>query len=560
MLLKQKFNLSIAFISIITSICVYLATIWLLDEHLTQSNTEQKAAMINSIKQDIKVFDRLMQLIEKDWEQELSQSLPSLAQELSDYLAAKQNDEKQLSAAQALALDNEFLSQIRDKYNLSDIHLINDGLVVFASTFPTEVGLDMKEYSTDYTKMLNGLLNKSRFSTHRVSLSTATGGLKKYAYYSLKDSNIIVNADIDVKRRLSQEDNDEMAEYLVGDYLQKLETKYESIRYIDVFIVSQVDQWSLFNSGKLIAEQTARALYNNEYKRLEDDVSVILPMKMESYEDLGLKAILQIDFDNSLLLATRLKLQISSLIIAVLLTVVFNFCLQFVAKKFVVKRFSSLLDQIRDKDAPKFKPIFLDGNDEFAQLGSAINDMMKRLEYEQDLNKKLTGISRIDALTGLANRRWFDEKVELEWHNTRLLKNNFSLLMIDVDYFKEFNDSYGHIAGDNCLKEIAKALLLVMLRPTDFVARYGGEEFICVLSNTDANGAHKISEAILASIENLKIKHNKSAISGYITVSIGCVTANGELATDISDLIQQVDNELYRAKGKGRNQISRLTL
>lgn len=560
MFLKQKFNLSISFISVFTATCVYFGTVWLLDDYLTQDSREQKAATINSIKQDIEVFDRLMRLIEKEWEQELNLSLPALAQDLSDYSASLQADSVQINTSQKNVFDNQFLVQMRDNYKLSDIHLINDDLVVFASTFDQEVGLDMKEYSADYTQMLNERLNSNTFLSHRVSLSTATGGLKKYAYFSLKDSNIIVNGDIDVKERLEIEDNDDIAEYVVGDYLKKLESKYQSISYIDVFIVSQVDQWSLFNSGKRIEEETARALFSQEYNRVENELFVILPIDMESYELVGLKAFLQIDFDNSLLLATKLKLQISALIVALIVIIFFNVSLQFAAKKFVISRFSSLLRQIRERQSSKSQFIHLKGDDELSQLGNAINDMMKRIEHEQDLNKKLTGISQKDSLTGLANRRWFDEKVEIEWNKAMLVKSNFSLLMIDVDFFKEFNDSYGHIAGDNCLKVVAKTLLSAMSRPTDFIARYGGEEFICVLSNTDEVGASKLSDAILTSIESLKIPHNNSAISAYLTVSLGCLTVNGKLVTDITDLIERVDGELYTAKDNGRNQVSSLLM
>jgi diguanylate cyclase (GGDEF)-like protein len=492
-----------------------------------------------------------MLLIEQDWEQELSESLPAIAQEVFEHIAN--------NSLPVQKVDTQFLAQLRDKYNLSDIHLINDELIVFASTFEQEIGLDMKGYTADYTQMLTNQLNNARFDTHRVSLSTATGDLKKYAYFSLNGSNIIVNGDIDVKRRLELEDNDDIAEYLVGDYLTKLLSKYKSISYIDVFIVTDADQWSLFNSGKRINEKTARALFNGDYERVESDMSVILPVDMESYELVGFKGFLQIDFDNTLLLATKQKLQISALIATLVVMIFLIVTLQFVAKRFVIHRFSSLLMQIKARESSA-QTIQLPGDDELSQLGDAINDMMKRIEHEQALNKKLTDISQKDALTGLANRRWFDEKVEIEWNKAILVESHFSLLMIDIDFFKEFNDAYGHIAGDNCLRVVAKTLSSELSRPGDFIARYGGEEFICVLSNTNAQGASQLAGSILRRVESLNIKHDESTISSYVTISIGCLTVHGKSAMSITDLIGMVDVELYKAKQNGRNQISRLVL
>ena len=163
----------------------------------------------------------------------------------------------------------------------------------------------------------------------------------------------------------------------------------------------------------------------------------------------------------------------------------------------------------------------------------------------------------LDGLTGIANRRAFDEQLQREWLRAERSQSQLSLVMIDVDYFKLYNDSCGHTEGDECLRQVATALLKSM-RGSDFASRYGGEEFACILPETDANGALITAERIRSKVESLKIFHPASTISQYVTVSLGVVTIRPDLINEAADLTEMADRMLYQAKEGGRNRVCSL--
>lgn len=174
-------------------------------------------------------------------------------------------------------------------------------------------------------------------------------------------------------------------------------------------------------------------------------------------------------------------------------------------------------------------------------------------------NKMLERISVTDALTGIPNRRYFDEFMGLEWLRAMRDQTPLSLIMVDIDFFKVFNDTYGHQAGDDCLKRVAAALRDALKRPADIVARYGGEEFGAVLPDTDLDGAVVVAEAIRLDVEALGISHNKSAylskVSNFVTISLGVASIIPNEASSPERLISMADNALYKAKEEGRNRV-----
>ncbi|QGG48547.1 diguanylate cyclase domain-containing protein [Heliorestis convoluta] len=169
--------------------------------------------------------------------------------------------------------------------------------------------------------------------------------------------------------------------------------------------------------------------------------------------------------------------------------------------------------------------------------------------------EKLKTLSSLDGLTELPNRRRFDEYLHTEWK--RAYRNNIpiSLIMLDIDHFKAYNDSYGHLGGDECLKEISRILNKKVRRPGDLVCRYGGEEFAIVLPETNLHGAEVLAENIRKSIEQRKIFHNSSPIHNVVTVSVGVATKIPQLITSWNDLILSADQALYKAKNQGRNRV-----
>ncbi len=170
-------------------------------------------------------------------------------------------------------------------------------------------------------------------------------------------------------------------------------------------------------------------------------------------------------------------------------------------------------------------------------------------------NEQLERLSNTDGLTGVANRRCFQDHLLREWKRAQRRKTPLSLLMIDIDYFKALNDRYGHVTGDECLKKIATTLGEAVRRPGDLVARYGGEEFAVVLPEVDSAGAARLAETLRAAVAALAIPNERSPIGGYITISIGASTALPGQGGKPSELIGHADQALYRAKGDGRDRV-----
>ncbi len=174
------------------------------------------------------------------------------------------------------------------------------------------------------------------------------------------------------------------------------------------------------------------------------------------------------------------------------------------------------------------------------------------LKHHRDI---LEDLSTLDGLTGISNRRRFDEILEIEWLRALRESTSLALLMIDIDHFKLYNDNYGHIAGDDCLKLVAKNLLDGIPRPADFLARYGGEEFAAILPMTDTKGAVTVGSSLIMHINALKIPHVHSLVSDQITISIGAASIIPDRRNSSVFLIENADNCLYLAKEGGRNRV-----
>lgn len=192
-----------------------------------------------------------------------------------------------------------------------------------------------------------------------------------------------------------------------------------------------------------------------------------------------------------------------------------------------------------------------------ALLEAEVN-IRKRIEDElKEANRELERISSRDGLTGLANRRHYEEYIKTEWERMTRERKPLSILLCDVDHFKKFNDTYGHLEGDSCLKAIAGAIVNACRRPADLPARYGGEEFIVSLPDTDGDGALRIAEKIRSGVEDLHMEHRASE-KGLVTLSIGTATEIPSHGSEYASLVRKADSALYTAKNNGRNRIERV--
>jgi diguanylate cyclase (GGDEF)-like protein len=174
------------------------------------------------------------------------------------------------------------------------------------------------------------------------------------------------------------------------------------------------------------------------------------------------------------------------------------------------------------------------------------------LKLQNDL---LRSMALMDGLTGVANRRKFDEDILAAWRLCFREQKPLSLIMVDVDYFKRYNDRYGHQAGDGCLKSVAQALSETVRRPYDLVARYGGEEFACVLPNTVLSGAVEIAERMQERVRTLGIEHSASDVNRVVTISLGVATLTPTRDLEFQALIEAADKQLYEAKKAGRARV-----
>jgi diguanylate cyclase (GGDEF)-like protein/PAS domain S-box-containing protein len=188
-------------------------------------------------------------------------------------------------------------------------------------------------------------------------------------------------------------------------------------------------------------------------------------------------------------------------------------------------------------------------------LLNTIRDISERKQTEQKLQEAYNAVEALsvtDALTGLANRRRFDQYISSEWRRSMRDHQPFSLLMIDADMFKAYNDTYGHQRGDSCLKQIAESCMDVVSRPGDLVARFGGEEFVVILPNTVNEGAMRVAEEICEALRGRQLPHTGNS-HGIVTISIGCATMVPKFGKYATDLIELADQALYKAKHNGRN-------
>ncbi|MDP1540603.1 MAG: diguanylate cyclase [Moraxellaceae bacterium] len=186
-----------------------------------------------------------------------------------------------------------------------------------------------------------------------------------------------------------------------------------------------------------------------------------------------------------------------------------------------------------------------------------LQERLLQLEKRQlnNISERMVQLAREDGLTGLANRRHFSDTFLIEWERARRERLPLSVVFIDIDHFKPYNDNHGHLEGDQALVRVAKAVQLMARRAGDLAARYGGEEFVLLLPNTQANGAKEIAEELLLQVDALKLPHKASSVGPYVSISIGVATVVPDVHIAPTRLIDAADEALYEAKEGGRHRV-----
>ncbi len=183
-----------------------------------------------------------------------------------------------------------------------------------------------------------------------------------------------------------------------------------------------------------------------------------------------------------------------------------------------------------------------------ARVRNHMNYIWQRKQLERD--------AFIDGLTGIPNRRRFDQAMDIEWRRANRYGIQLSLAMVDVDFFKQYNDTYGHGAGDEVLRQIANVMLQVINRSGELVARYGGEEFVLLLPEIAPDEAVRIAERIRHAVETLELRHEQSSVAPFVTISVGGISLMPSMNSTIAEILELADNQLYLAKRAGRNSVS----
>lgn len=220
------------------------------------------------------------------------------------------------------------------------------------------------------------------------------------------------------------------------------------------------------------------------------------------------------------------------------------------------RKMSSEIQQSRAQLEEYSRSLEQQVSDRTQALQQEIKQREKAEASLQIANQELQNLAYVDGMTHIANRRRFDEQLEKEWHRMRREQQPLSLILCDVDYFKQYNDTYGHKVGDECLCHIARAIVAAARRSADLVARYGGEEFVMLLPNTPLAGATQVAHVIQSNIKNLQLHHRKSDVGKYVTASYGVACMIPDDHNEPEQLLLRVDKALYFAKRSGRDRIA----
>jgi diguanylate cyclase (GGDEF)-like protein len=233
--------------------------------------------------------------------------------------------------------------------------------------------------------------------------------------------------------------------------------------------------------------------------------------------------------------------------------VVFLLIIVILFQQRVLKRIRIFNQIVRNKTQGSEYQTILDGNDEITDLAEAFKEFTQTIEIQK---QKLEQLSMLDGLTGIANRRALDIRLKHDIELSVRQKSSIALLLMDIDCFKLYNDNYGHLRGDQCLKDVSKVISDSLQRESDFVARFGGEEFVCVLPNTDSKGAQDIATHIIEQLKNKALPHEYSNVADYVTTSIGIATSQPNAILTPEALINHADSALYNAKKAGKQSYS----
>ena len=374
--LAQRLVVLIAGAVVLSTLLTAGITAWIGVRHLNQLVERDIEDAFASVRHNLTVFDRVLFSIEQRWEADIRDNLPALAERILE------------PGQDPAAYSPESLQALADEYGFSELYLIDGDMRVRATSFEPDLNLDMAQFSPEYTAYLKGLFGSGEIAVDRISPSTITGALKKYAYYSPPGSAWLVNIDLTVKDLLARGSADDLGAYLYSDFVDGILKSNHAIRDFDLVLVSEVDRWSLLHQGRQVAPEIGDRLLAGESLLIDskDMLTIFRPVALPSYKTQGvqLAAAVTLDVgDHRDLRITFLAVVAGSAFLALIVGVCLTVWIQ---GRLVTDRVQSIVEGLEQAGGDRSARLAVSGDDELAAIAGAVNTLIARIgDQEQEL-------------------------------------------------------------------------------------------------------------------------------------------------------------------------------
>ena len=567
-LLSLLITLSVLGVSISLSLALFAFANWEVNRHIKQQVEDVHAQVADRFR----IFDELIANDEKVLQKQARHALVKLTDQLmtKDNMRDWSSDELQILANQ---------------YQVDGIYIIDPDTRIIATNFLPDLNFELGTITDHFNDYLRRLYGTGRLEVDRINVSSKTGMLKVYAYYAPANSDYIFEISYDVKKFLTQSHSPRYVDFMFGDFFTELTQTNSLLDKIDIYLINNYNAFPFLNDTEALKKSQLPAIPDKGvitvenvrddklyyYSRAELDRS-----HLHSAEYLVIRSTFNLDPITYLL---HKFIGINIVVVIIILGLSF-LLLSFLFDRWILRRIFRIVAALeRSAEGDYHDRITSDRRDEIGLISEHVNSMNKRLAHREEqlkeaqqtlehrveertsdliseiearklAEKKLIELAETDPLTGVLNRRAFDQQAALEIERAKRYSRDLAVILLDIDHFKQINDQYGHSAGDEVLVTIAN-LIIPCLRGVDRLCRHGGEEFIILLPETSAEQAMLLGERLRREIAQQAMQYDDRPFA--VTASFGITTWQAQEA-NIQPAIVRADKAMYRAKNQGRNQ------